>query len=179
MSKVLVTVTTCRYGSGDDDGDDDHDDDDDEEQDEDEDEDEEDEDDEDEEDEEEDEDEKKDEDDNDDVVGGARNQTYHQFFYLLRATEPFDVVAVSPEWCITINGRFSQHWSQVLQPGEEACESIQFVSGLTLRGDEVVVAYGINDCESDLLVIPAATVLGMLRPVESDLNVSLDDIEML
>eukprot|EP00439_Symbiodinium_sp_Y106_P040006 s1322_g4.t2 len=109
----------------------------------------------------------------------AKSRTYHQFFYLLRAMEPFDVVAVSPEWCITINGRFSQHWSQVLQPGEEACESIQFVSGLTLRGDEVVVAYGINDCESDLLVIPAATVLGMLRPVESNLNVSLDDIEML
>ncbi|CAJ1383298.1 unnamed protein product [Effrenium voratum] len=109
----------------------------------------------------------------------AKSRTYHQFFYLLRDVEPFDVVAVSPEWCITINGHFSQHWAKVLAPGEEACESIQFVAGLALRNWEVVVSYGINDCESDLLTLPLSEVLAMLRPVVSDVNVSLDDLEMI
>jgi len=110
----------------------------------------------------------------------AQSRAYHQFFYLLRGTEPFDVVAVSPEWCITMNGHFSQHWKQVLSQGEEACEAIQFVAGLAMRGkDEVVVAYGINDCESDLLPLPLTRVLSMLRPVNSKLNVSLDDLEMI
>ncbi|CAJ1345672.1 unnamed protein product, partial [Effrenium voratum] len=109
----------------------------------------------------------------------AKSRTYHQFFYLLRDVEPFDVVAVSPEWCITINGHFSQHWAKVLAPGEEACESIQFVAGLALRNWEVVVSYGINDCESDLLTLPLSEVLAMLRPVVSDVNVSLDNLEMI
>ncbi|CAK9107660.1 unnamed protein product [Durusdinium trenchii] len=109
----------------------------------------------------------------------AKSRTYHQFFYLLRASEPFDVVAVSSEWCITINGHFSQHWAEVLAPGEEACESIQFVAGLALRGSEVVVSYGINDCESDLLPLPLSEVVAMLKPVRSAVNVSLDELEMI
>lgn len=109
----------------------------------------------------------------------AKSRTYHQFFYMLRDSEPFDVVAVSPEWCITINGHFSKHWAEVLAPGEEACESIQFVAGLALRDTEVVVSYGINDCESDLLPLALGEVLAMLRPVRSDANISLDDLEMI
>ena len=66
------------------------------------------------------------------------------------------MVAVSPEWCVTINGHFSQRWAQVLAEGEEACEAIQFVAGLALRGAEVVVGYGMNDCEADLLSLPLA-----------------------
>merc|ERR1712039_1168459 len=37
----------------------------------------------------------------------AKSRTYHQFFYALRSEEPFDVVAVSPEWCVSMNGHFS------------------------------------------------------------------------
>eukprot|EP00434_Breviolum_minutum_P021239 symbB.v1.2.018736.t1/scaffold1478.1/size117722/5 len=52
-----------------------------------------------------------------------------------------------------------------------ACESIQFVAGLALRsntsGSEVVVSYGINDCESDLLPLAVSQVLAMLRPLTS------------
>merc|ERR1712061_207418 len=82
----------------------------------------------------------------------AKSRTYHQFFYALRGEFPFDVVAVSTEWCVAMNGNFSAHWRQVLAEDEEACEAIQFAGGLALRGnDEVVVAYGINDCEADLL----------------------------
>lgn len=84
-----------------------------------------------------------------------------------------------------MNGHFSWRWREALAEGEEACESIQFAGGLALRGsskvgaESVVVAYGINDCEADLLVVPLSRVLAMLRPVRSDLNVSLDDLEMI
>lgn len=110
----------------------------------------------------------------------AKSRTYHQFFYALRSTAPYDVMAVSTEWCITINGHFSWHWRDVLAVEEEACEAIQFAGGLALRnGDELVVAYGINDCEADLLTVPLARILAMLRPVQSDLNVNLDELEMI
>lgn len=110
----------------------------------------------------------------------AKSRAYHQFLYALRGEAPFDVVAVSPEWCITMSGHFSRHWQQVLNEGEEACEAIQFVAGIALRNPhEVVVAYGINDCEANLLVLPIMRVLAMLRPVQSELNVSLDSIDMI
>merc|ERR1711933_181937 len=110
----------------------------------------------------------------------AKSRAYHQFFYVLRGEPPFDVVGVSTEWCVSMNGHFSGHWREVLAEGEEACEAIQFAAGLALRSNnEVVDAYGINDCEADLLTVPLARVLVMLRPVHSTLNVSLDDIEMI
>jgi hypothetical protein len=109
-----------------------------------------------------------------------KTRAYHNFFYVIRGSSPFEVMAVSTEWCITMNGHFSSHWRREFADGEEACEAIQFAAGLALRGtDELVVSYGINDCESDLLSLPVARVLEMLRPVRSDLNVSLDELEMI
>jgi len=110
----------------------------------------------------------------------AKSRTYHQFFYGLRASEPFDVVAVSHEWCIAANGHFSWPWRSQLAADEVACEAIQFAAGLALSGDDtLVVSYGINDCEADLLALPLARVLAMLRPVRSEVNASLDDVEMI
>eukprot|EP00928_Gymnodinium_smaydae_P033656 TRINITY_DN24049_c0_g1_i1.p1 TRINITY_DN24049_c0_g1~~TRINITY_DN24049_c0_g1_i1.p1 ORF type:complete len:840 (+),score=135.89 TRINITY_DN24049_c0_g1_i1:248-2767(+) len=117
----------------------------------------------------------------------AKSRTYHNFFYLLRSEPPYDVVAVSTEWCVSMNGHFSRPWRNMLPEGEEACEAIQFASGLALRGGgsadadaaELLVSYGVNDCEADIMVLPLARVLKMLRPVASDTNVSLDDIEMI
>jgi len=110
----------------------------------------------------------------------AKSRAYHQFFYALRPEPPFDVVAISAEWCITLSGHFSSHWHTVLKEGEDACEAIQFAGGLALRNArEVVVGYGINDCEGGLLPLPLMRVLAMLRPVQSNLNVSLDDLEMI
>eukprot|EP00929_Paragymnodinium_shiwhaense_P018378 TRINITY_DN12889_c1_g1_i2.p1 TRINITY_DN12889_c1_g1~~TRINITY_DN12889_c1_g1_i2.p1 ORF type:complete len:815 (-),score=101.76 TRINITY_DN12889_c1_g1_i2:27-2471(-) len=108
----------------------------------------------------------------------ARSRAYHQFFYALRPSEPFDHVAVSPEWCITLGGHFSEAWRSRLSDGEQACEAIQFASGLALRGnDTLVVGYGINDCEADLLNLPLRDVLAMLRPMDSVVNVSIDELE--
>lgn len=110
----------------------------------------------------------------------AKSRTYHQFFYAIRPTEPFYVIAVSPEWCIAVNGHFSGPWRSQLAEGEEMCEAIQFASGLALRNDrELVVSYGINDCEADLMVVPLARLFAMLRPVQSHVNASLDDIDMI
>jgi len=110
----------------------------------------------------------------------AKSRTYHQFFYVLRSVAPFDAVFISLEWCIAIGGHFSKAWRHVLAEGEEACESVQFVSGLAVRdADSLIVAYGINDCEADLLVVPLARVFSLLRPVKSVQNASLDDLMML
>merc|ERR1711920_1136214 len=99
---------------------------------------------------------------------------------MLRGEPPYDVVGVSHEWCVTMNGHFSAHWRAVLSEGEEACEAIQFAGGLALRGEsEVVIAYGINDCEADLLVVKLSRILAMVRSVVSDTNVSLDELEMI
>jgi hypothetical protein len=46
-------------------------------------------------------------------------------------------------------------------------EIIQFLSGLEINEDrqEVVLAYGINDCEAAITTVDLATVTSMLRPV--------------
>lgn len=109
----------------------------------------------------------------------AKSRTYHQFFYVIRGEPPYDMAAVSHEWCIAMNGHFSRPWRKRLAQGEEACEAIQFASGLTMRGqDEIVLGYGINDCEADLIILSLREVLSMLRPVQSNTNVSLEELGM-
>eukprot|EP00927_Polykrikos_kofoidii_P078990 TRINITY_DN75793_c0_g1_i1.p1 TRINITY_DN75793_c0_g1~~TRINITY_DN75793_c0_g1_i1.p1 ORF type:complete len:915 (+),score=122.45 TRINITY_DN75793_c0_g1_i1:77-2821(+) len=112
----------------------------------------------------------------------AKSRTYHNFFYLIRSKPPYDMVAVSTEWCISMNGHFSEPWRSVLADGEEACEAIQFASGLALRSgprggeQEVVIAYGINDCEADIITMPLSRLFALLKPLVSDTNFSLDDL---
>ena len=85
---------------------------------------------------------------------------YTHFWYALDAAAPHDLVATSGEWCIG-----------AAQDAED-CESVQFVSGLSVteprragRGPAVVLAYGVNDCEARLGTLPQEGVWDALRPV--------------
>ena len=82
-----------------------------------------------------------------------------QFFYALRTTPPYDIIAVSPEIFFTTNSKFGKGW---MGHADSACEAIQLATGLFIQdvegkvwdrsrddysNGEVVVGYGINDCE--------------------------------
>ena len=118
---------------------------------------------------------------------------YTHFWYILRGSSPFELIATSAEWCLPASQ----------DPAE--CESIQFVSGLaevvpepwhTGRGDarvgrvgrrrhgrrlspneeqeprrsnalrrQVVLSYGVGDCEAKLATVDLQRVWQMLRPL--------------
>jgi hypothetical protein len=78
---------------------------------------------------------------------------YMHFFYLLEPEPPHALVAHSSEWCL---------------PHSEAvrsCEVVQFVSGLELaHGDaELILMYGVNDCEAKVARLQLETALGTLE----------------
>ena len=84
---------------------------------------------------------------------------YTHFFYLTEAHAPFRVVATSGEFCLQS------------QQDKNDCESIQFISGLTVAPSEsdatntLLLSYGINDCESKVAKLPIDRVWSMLRPL--------------
>ena len=73
---------------------------------------------------------------------------YTHFFYALDAAPPFAVRAVSGEWCL----------------GD--CELIQYVSGMARTGggggEELLLSFGVNDCEARVARLPLAEVRRML-----------------
>lgn len=81
---------------------------------------------------------------------------YTQFLYTVDPRPPYPVLALSHEWCIASSQ----------DPAD--CESIQFVGGAALRNasggsQEVVVSYGVNDCEAKLATFKLERVWGMLK----------------
>ena len=53
------------------------------------------------------------------------------------------------------------------------CESVRFVSGLELRGDNqtLILAYGVNDCEAKLAVVVVWRAWQMLSPLPGETDV--------
>ena len=93
-----------------------------------------------------------------DYGGGANHRirygsVYVHTFLIADAAPPWKVVAQSPEWCIPA---FSN---------PERCETIQFVTTaiLSANGTELVLGYGVNDCDSRVLRLPLAQVLKLAR----------------
>ena len=104
---------------------------------------------------------------------------YTHFFYTIEAQPPFATLAVSPEFCL----------ASPSDPNE--CESVQFISGLAHRAsrnneasshsahnrtshparptahldDELIVSYGVNDCEARVATLPLTLVWSMLQPL--------------
>lgn len=79
---------------------------------------------------------------------------YTHFFYALTPHAPFPIVRTSREFCL----------GSAQDPDD--CESVQFITGLTLRGDStLLMAYGINDCEAKVAELPVKRVLDMLLPL--------------
>ena len=52
-----------------------------------------------------------------------------------------------------------RHWT-----GE--CELVQWVGGMVLDRDELVISMGVGDCETMLATIPLADALDMLHALE-------------
>ena len=83
---------------------------------------------------------------------------YTHFFYTVDPRPPYSILALSSEWCI----------ASVQDPSD--CESIQFAGGLSLRdatdssSTEIVLSYGVNDCEAKLAILKLDRVWRMLRP---------------
>jgi len=51
------------------------------------------------------------------------------------------------------------------------CESVQFISGMALDADDdaqLVLSYGVNDCEAKLARLPMAAVWRMPRPLAGE-----------
>ena len=79
---------------------------------------------------------------------------YTHFFYALTPHAPFRILGTSREFCL----------GSAQDPDD--CESVQFITGLTLRGDStLLMAYGINDCEAKVAELPVKRVLDMLLPL--------------
>ena len=95
---------------------------------------------------------------------------YTHFFYTLEPHPPFGVLAASSEFCLGA------------EQDSNDCESVQFISGMDIasaetvraharnrtEGDEratLMLAYGVNDCEAKLGLVPLQRVWRMLRPL--------------
>merc|ERR1711972_896137 len=74
------------------------------------------------------------------VAHVSRGRTmYTHFLVAFRGSPPFDVVALSREWCLA-------HSEDLGSGPEILCEGIQFVSGLVRDGQTLVLTYGVGDC---------------------------------
>ena len=92
---------------------------------------------------------------------------YTHFFYALEPQPPFGTIAVSAEFCLGT------------PQDARDCESVQFISGMTLRREvapsnssraqvdssTLLLAYGVNDCEARLGSLPMSRVWAMLQPL--------------
>ena len=83
---------------------------------------------------------------------------YSQFFYTLSPRPPYRLLATSAEFCLP----------SAADP--TACDAIQFISGLVLsrRRGELLLTFGVDDCEPWIARIRLAQVWQMLRPLSSE-----------
>lgn len=92
----------------------------------------------------------------------AFGMTYVHYFVLLDEDPPFRAIAQSPPLCFLAAAQ-----AKVAGPKttESLCETIQFISGLTLLpgGTELAVGYGINDCEAAVSVLPVDWLVRWIR----------------
>jgi len=86
---------------------------------------------------------------------------YTHFWYTMQAAPPYRMLATSAEFCIGSAQDASD------------CESVQFVSGLAhyppgQEADQLLLSFGINDCEAKVAHMPLAHVWAMLRPLAGE-----------
>ena len=95
---------------------------------------------------------------------------YTHFFYAVEPHSPFRVVATSGEFCLAA----AQDRSD--------CESVQFISGLTLatepQGGQLHMSYGVNDCEAKVAAIKLHRLRRMLKPLDGLSLSSLNSTRM-
>lgn len=98
--------------------------------------------------------------------------SYTHFFYAMEHYHPFRMLATSGEFCLSSE-----------QDGAD-CESIQYVSGITswssptrsanmmTRTEGVVLAYGLNDCETRVAKLSLERIWQMLRPLKAAASIA-------
>ena len=86
---------------------------------------------------------------------------YTHFFFELDARPPHALRAVGPEFCVGGGGPAS------------SCEVVQYVTGLSRArdgvprvdgGDDLVISYGVSDCEPRWATLSLRAVLAELAP---------------
>lgn len=86
-----------------------------------------------------------------DIAKTMSYNTYLHYFLLYNATPPHALVAKSAPFCFPA------------APDDNArCDLIQFVTSLTHHAqepDKILVAFGVNDCESAYVALPTALVV--------------------
>lgn len=82
----------------------------------------------------------------------------HQFF-TISASPPFRLLALSPEFC----------FSSAQDPSD--CENIQYASTLLRDGDDLLVAYGIEDCDSYIQRFHLSDILDSMLNVSDEIGV--------
>lgn len=75
---------------------------------------------------------------------------YYHYFVLMDATFPFTVKRISPRFCIPAIGNTS------------SCEIIQFVMAVVQQSEDLLITYGIQDCESAVVRVKLAEVLNFI-----------------
>lgn len=79
---------------------------------------------------------------------------YSHYFYVLKPTAPFEIVATSAEFCVAAGA------------GADTCESVQMVMGVADAGDgRLLLSWGANDCEAKLGFVPIRRLEEMLVPI--------------
>ena len=86
---------------------------------------------------------------------------YTHAFFTITAKPPHRLKRLSPEFVLA--SKSNKH-------GDDA-DIIQFASGLEVDGKDVILAYGINDCEGAAVYVDRAVVDGLLRAVPDGMQV--------
>merc|ERR1719265_205364 len=77
---------------------------------------------------------------------------YVQTFVLFEPNPPYNVQNISPTFC--------------LPSGDHQCEIIQFIMGMDRVGDDLLISYGINDCEGAVIKVSLSDALHFSRSGE-------------
>ena len=73
---------------------------------------------------------------------------YLSKFVLFEASWPHRTTHISPSFCF---------------PRGKTCESIQVVCSLLLEGSDLLISYGVNDCEAAVVRMPLVQALAFAR----------------
>ncbi len=82
------------------------------------------------------------------IFGGM----YTHHFILMSGDHPFEIEQVSSEFCFGTDS-------------DKGCETISFVSGMLLEGEDVILSLGLMDCLSAVHKIKIHEIYEMMRPV--------------
>merc|ERR1719230_289196 len=82
--------------------------------------------------------------------GPRYGSRYVSNFFLFDRQAPWSMRKASPAFCVPSMSNSSR------------CETIQFITSAVLEGDDLLMTYGINDCEAASVRVPLQAVLDFI-----------------